>query len=261
MFVKLPENYEGKYSIPLGIKVICDSAFACCSMTAIEIPNSVIKIGSYAFEICRSLSIIEIPNSVTEISRGAFAECSSLTNVEIPNSVTKIGEDAFYGCSSLTTIEIPNLVTEIGEGPFYGCPIKCFSVDKDHPKYTSEDGVLFDKAKEIIIRFPAGKEMDSYHIPVGVVWLKSWAFEGTISLQELFLPDTIKVIGSFVFEDCQKITKLHLRVEDPNLITIHDDAFKDFAIDQCALYVPIGTGYAYRHHPVFGKFKEVIIER
>lgn len=27
------------------------------------------------------------------------------------------------------------------------------------------------------------------------------------------------------------------------------------------LYVPIGTGYAYRHHPEFCKFKEVKIER
>ncbi|MCQ2257171.1 MAG: hypothetical protein MJZ41_04150 [Bacteroidaceae bacterium] len=50
-------------------------------------------------------------------------------------------------------------------------------------------------------------------------------------------------------------------MEDPNLISINDYAFNKFALDQCTLYVPVGTGYAYRHHPVFGEFKEVIIER
>lgn len=30
--------------------------------------------------------------------------------------------------------------------------------------------------------------------------------------------------------------------------------------DKITLHVPIGTGYAYRHHPVFSKVKEVIAD-
>lgn len=134
-------------------------------------------------------------------------------------------------------------------------------MDKKNPNYTSDDDVLFDKTKKTIIRFPTGKEIDSYRIPDGVTLLGYGAFEGAINLQELFIPDTIREMRPFVLLECEKLTKLHLRVEDPNLISINDYAFNKFALDQCTLYVPVGTGYAYRHHPVFGEFKEVIIER
>ena len=44
-------------------------------------------------------------------------------------------------------------------------------------------------------------------------------------------------------------------------LKIDEKAFYNLNIENCTLYVPIGTGYAYRHHPVFSKFKEVIIEK
>ena len=68
------------------------------------IPNSVMSIGVYAFEICTALTSITIPDSVTSIGWYAFYGCTALTSITIPNSVTSIGEDAFYGCTLLTTI-------------------------------------------------------------------------------------------------------------------------------------------------------------
>jgi hypothetical protein len=38
-------------------------------------------------------------------------------------------------------------------------------------------------------------------------------------------------------------------------------SFTSLDLSKITLYVPIGTGYAYRHHPFFSKFKEVVIER
>ena len=65
------------------------------------IPNSVKKIGEWAFSFCESLEKITIPDSVTEIGNGAFYECKSLKEITIPDSVTKIGDDAFDGCEDL----------------------------------------------------------------------------------------------------------------------------------------------------------------
>ena len=39
-----------------------------------------------------------IPNSVTKIGNYAFYSCDSLQSVTIPNSVTSIGDNAFWGC-------------------------------------------------------------------------------------------------------------------------------------------------------------------
>ena len=56
------------------------------------------------------------------------------------------------------------------------------------------------------------------------------------------------------------LQELHIHQERPEEIAIEEEAFD--GLNNCILYVPIGTGYAYRHHPAFeGKFKEVIIER
>ena len=68
------------------------------------IPNSVTKIGNYAFWGCSGLTLVTIPNSVTKIGSAAFYKCSGLTSVTIGNSVTTIGYEAFYKCSGLTSI-------------------------------------------------------------------------------------------------------------------------------------------------------------
>ena len=71
------------------------------------IPESVTKIGEWAFDECKSLQSIVIPDSVTEIDDRAFDECKSLQSIVIPDSVTEIGWNAFDECKSLQSIVIP----------------------------------------------------------------------------------------------------------------------------------------------------------
>lgn len=50
-------------------------AFSNSSITSITIPNSVTKIGAYAFADCENLTTVDIPNSVTIIERDLFSGC------------------------------------------------------------------------------------------------------------------------------------------------------------------------------------------
>ena len=93
----------------------------CSSLTSIIIPDSVTKIGSYAFSKCTSLMSITIPNGVTEIRNWAFSWCSGLTSITIPDGVTTLENYVFAGCSGLTSITIPNGVTSIGNTAFAKC--------------------------------------------------------------------------------------------------------------------------------------------
>ena len=73
-------------------------------VTNLVIPNSVTRIGDYAFEGCRGLTSVAIPESVTTIGYESFANCSGLTSITIPSSVTTIGNYAFYGCTGMTSV-------------------------------------------------------------------------------------------------------------------------------------------------------------
>ena len=148
--------------------------------------KSVTSIGSYAFSHCTSLSSIRIPDSVTSIGWHAFEQCTSLTSLTIPNSVTSIGDDAFYNCTSLTSITIGNSVTSIGDYAFDNCTsLTSINVGEGNTNYSSQDGVLFNKDKTELIRYPIGDTRTSYIIPNSVTSIDSWAFEGCTSLTSI----------------------------------------------------------------------------
>ena len=120
--IQCPAGKKGEYKIPNSVTKIGEYAFGGCSgLTDINIPNSVTTIGEYAFGDCSGLTAINIPNSVTTIGNRAFSFCGRLTSINIGNSVTSIGNEAFYYCRELTSINIPNSVTTIGNEAFYNC--------------------------------------------------------------------------------------------------------------------------------------------
>lgn len=180
------------YSIPNGITCIAEGAFCGSSLSSVFIPDSVSFIGNAAFSICTSLASVSIPNSVTSIGDNTFSSCYSLSSIFIPNSVTSIGSCAFGGCSSLTSISIPDSVTCIASGAFDRCSslpsvfipnsvvqidgnpfsscnaLKSISISPDHPHFSAIDGILFRKADNALIAYPAGIDSSTYNIPQGV---------------------------------------------------------------------------------------------
>ena len=81
----------------------------------VEIYDSVISIGDYAFSWCSRLTNITIPNSVTSIGIGAFWGCSSLVTVTIEYSTSKLEyyNNAFANISSSAKLYVPsNLLSE-----------------------------------------------------------------------------------------------------------------------------------------------------
>ena len=81
-----------------------------------------------------------IPNSVTKIGNFAFEGCHGLTSIVIPNSVTAIGNKAFYNCDGLTSINISNSVTAIGDNVFENCDeLASIVIESGNPRYDSRD--------------------------------------------------------------------------------------------------------------------------
>jgi len=108
--IRVPEAFNGSYSMPGSVTSMSQGAFSSCEyLTSIIISSGVTSISEWAFAYCYRLTSITIPNSVTSIGERAFFACASLTSITIPSSVTSIGDYAFIHCTSATSITIGTL--------------------------------------------------------------------------------------------------------------------------------------------------------
>jgi len=190
------------------------------------IPSSVTSIGENAFSYCKNLISITIPSSVTSIGENAFSYCKNLTSITIPSSVTSIGENAFCDCYNLTSVTIPSSVTSIGDFAFSRCyNLTSVIVDSENKNYCSEDGILFNKGKTEIIKYPAAKEGGSYTIPSSVTRIGHYAFRYCKNLTSITIPSSVTSIGGYAFWYCKNLTSITI----PSSVT----RIGNFAFDHC----------------------------
>lgn len=229
-----------KVTIESGVTTIGANAFSRCGyLYAVDIPETVVLIGEYAFGDglggSDSLRSIDIPGSVREIGAYAFKNCYYLepqlhsglviigesafsgcglfawTDIVIPDTVTTIREDAFAACLNVESLYIPASVTYIGERAFSGCggrstghryePIQ---IDENNPNYKMVDGSIYTMDGTVLLHHTSTYGNDEVCvIPDGVIRIASEAFVGGQLYQKIILPESLKEIGyAAISGDC-----------------------------------------------------------
>ncbi|MBQ3494796.1 MAG: leucine-rich repeat domain-containing protein [Clostridia bacterium] len=226
-----------------------DNAFQMCPrLTSINIPNSVIDIGDYAFALTGFTSVV-IPNSVLTIGEHAFTGCSTLESVKLSDTLTNLSEGLFGSCAKLTSIIIPSTVSTVSKFyANYDMNLSEIIVNPRNAVFDSRGGcnaiietatnkLLYGTAETTIPSsvtsignraFSSNYSLTSITIQKNIETIEANAFADCANLETVVFEDGMKTIGNMAFAACGKLTSITI---PSSVISMETDVFMSSGLD------------------------------
>ena len=185
------------YIFSSNVNEIGDSAFAFSNLKAIDIPSTVEKVGSNAFQ---GAGIITANIDASTTGNYIFWNVKSLEKVVIGKNVTKLGMTIFLNCNNLNDLTILTEKADINNGILGSAgSLKEVKTNEENSKYMVEEGVLFSKDGSKIYAYPTGKADDTYTFSSKVNEIGASAFAFS-NLKTIDIPSTVEKVGSNAFQ-------------------------------------------------------------
>lgn len=122
----LPDNYFNSAITPYNFlknitlkftnefKAIKHNVFAqCTGLKEIKNYDSIIEIGTQAFNNCMDLLLDKLPSSLTTLGTTVFYNCSKITINSIPQGIKTIPSQVFQKCKAITEMTFEGDITRI----------------------------------------------------------------------------------------------------------------------------------------------------
>lgn len=237
---------NNKFAEVISLFTVLCIVFACCTLSA-----NAAKENNIEYTVENNQAVIE------------KLDATGLTRLEIPQKlggcdVVYLSQNAIVNVDSVTSITIPAGIEDLGEfdgAPFYNMnSLEEIIVDTNNQYYSSdENGVLYDKSKTTLVKYPAGNKNKSFSAPASVVYIKSGtfnncrylesveslgkteqlceAFTNCKNLKKVNIPESVKLVNennSSLFYGCDNLTDIYFggsRVQWKNLEINADNQF------------------------------------
>ena len=200
----IPEEIDGHKVVALG-----DNAFKGKKLLEyVEIPNNVVKIGSYVFANT-SLSDLKLPEKLTYLGNCVLSGNTGVTEITIPKTLTEVGSQAYM----FTTIDGPftesNIQKAVLEEGMVKVPANLFHNNEKLKYVTLPESITSIEE----MAFKECKNLTDVKIPSNTTRIGDSVFEKS-GLTKIDIPDSVTRIGAYVFADTD-LTELKL----PNRLT------------------------------------------
>lgn len=244
--------------LPNTISMVYPKAFLnCTELRRISFPSTLTEIGRCAFEGCINLENIEIPdNSSFKVMNGILVDKKNkkalralntlnIKQLNITNGIVGISTKAFDRCE-VESIVVPMSVSNIEPNAFYlTMNLLNIDVDQNNKWFRSIEGVVYDRAVKILVKYPQAKRGVNYYFEdsveeigcqafscvkelqtvtfiSGLRKIGEKAFEYCMNLENIIIPNTVEIIGDRAFQYCCKLKSVML---PRSIIEIGDCAF------------------------------------
>ncbi len=208
--------------LPTGVMYIGDFAFMGTGIKSLNIPLSVVYIGSGITAYCPSLKkiIVNSDNTYYEALSNclidketnyiiAACEGSTFPEGDVNSNTYSIDSFAFAGVTSLTSLNIPANILKISEGAFIDCVnISSITVDSSSKYFYASNNTLIEKNSKYVV---LGCKNSTIPNDGSIFIIKGYAFYNCDLPSDFTIPKSVNQIGEAAFYGCSNLYVYSLR--------------------------------------------------
>lgn len=163
---------------------------------------------------------LALPKTLCQIAPGALDQAHGLTSFRVdPEHSTLCSLDGLIytkdkekliGCPAgkVGTITVAAETNTIAEVALNGCPyVTEYAVPPENQKYSSIDGVLYNKSGSRLLKYPAGRKGE-FIVPDHVIGISKCAFDSAAGLTKLTIPQSVSELHHTSLETVVNLKKL-----------------------------------------------------
>ena len=188
----------------INLTEIGNHAFDGTSLTFLTLPDTVEKLGEFAFGNIKTLDSVNIPKKIITADR-AFAGSKKLN--ELRNKIEGIRiPDGMFENTGLTTFIVPSGIKEIGKYAFRNN--KSTAISFEGPQEGFKDVILPNGLTKIDSRAFESTEIEYLDIPDTVSEIGDGAFRFNSNIKSIKLPSELKALNGYLFEGNKNMNQL-----------------------------------------------------